>query len=337
MKKFFQNPATIFALFLILFSVSCKNNQLDVDVSDIEVKLDIRRFEEDLFENRLTDYSGFSAKYPNFLNAYTQAILGFPGNDTEAFNQLMLFKTDVNAKKMYQFVKEKYHDFTPYENDLTKAYRYFKYYFPNEKIPAVITYTSNFSFYMNPIGEDYIGIALDMHMGQGFVPYKYTNIENYWKKVLEPATIVPLHMLAHANGLFSGTNRKENFTDEMIYWGKLLYFLDATTPWVEDHLKIGMTKQELEWCRNEESNIWAFFVKEKYLYETDSRRFDRLFREGPKTVASGVPEDTPAMIGKFAGWMAVRKYMEENRKVTLSELMNDSNAKGILDKSGYKP
>ncbi len=337
MKKFFHYSTKAAVVFFILFFSSCKNNQLDVDTSNVEVKLNILRFEDDLFENRLNDYGSFSAKYPAFINDYTRAILGFPGNDTDAFNQLMLFKTDPNAKKMYEFVKDKFKDFKPYEDELTKAYKYLKFHFPDAKIPDIVTYTSNFSFYMNPVGQNYIGIALDMHMGQDFVPYKYTNIENYWKKILIPESIVTNHMLAQANDMFVKTNKGENFIDEIIYQGKLLYFLDATTPWVADHIKIGMTKAELEWCKKEEANIWAFFVKEKYLYETDRRRFDRLIKEGPKTIASGVPPEAPAMIGKFSGWMAVRQYMEENTSVSLADLMNDLNAKDILQKSGYKP
>jgi hypothetical protein len=35
--------------------------------------------------------------------------------------------------------------------------------------------------------------------------------------------------------------------------------------------------------------------------------------------------------------MIVRKYMEENPKVSLSELMKMDNARAILEGSGYKP
>jgi uncharacterized protein YjaZ len=144
-------------------------------------------------------------------------------------------------------------------------------------------------------------------------------------------------MMAHANDLFLKTNKARNFTDEMIYYGKLLYFLDAVLPELPDHIKIGMSKQEFDWCKKEEHNIWAFIIKEKYLYETERKKFERLLREGPKTIASGVPPDAPALIGRFAGWMAVRQYMNEQNDVSLSELMNNSEAQHILQQSAYKP
>jgi uncharacterized protein YjaZ len=144
-------------------------------------------------------------------------------------------------------------------------------------------------------------------------------------------------MMAHANDLFLKYNSDKNCLDNMVYQGKLLYFLDATTPKVPDHVKIGLTKEEFEWCQREEKMIWEFIVKEKYIYETEKRKYERLFKEGPRTLAEGVPEDCPAMIGKYAGWMMVRKYMNENSKITLKDLMIDSNADGILKKSNYKP
>ncbi len=321
----------------IIFFTSCQKNRLDVDVSHIQVELNIQRFEQDLFNNKLTDTIKCYKEYPYFYDDYTRAILGFGGTNEAVFNQLMLYKTDVNTNKLYQWVSDQYKDFTPFKNALIDAYKHFKYYFPSDSIPKIITYTSNFSFYMNPVGQDYIGIGLDMHLGKDFKVYDQTNIEFYWRKMLIPETVVPFHMKAHANNLFMHTNKGNTFTDEMIYEGKLLYFLDAMMPQLEDQYKIAMTPEELEWCKREEHYIWTFLVKEKYLYSTNKRQYEKLLNEGPKTVLSGVPENAPAMIGKYIGWMVIRKYMNEHPEVDLKTLMLNSNAQSILQESGYKP
>jgi hypothetical protein len=335
MNKFFLISSYSFVLFaLALFSC---NNKDKVDVSNIDVKLNILRFEKDMFENKMTSKQAFEAKYGIFMNDYTMGIMGFEGNEEEAFNQLMMFKNDPNAKKQFELVNKKYQNFEPIEKELTQAYQYFKYYFPEQGIPRIITFISNFSFFMNPVGEDYIGISLDMHMGEDFKPYEYTQIENYWKKILTPKTIVLHHLLAHANDLFSSSNNGNNFLDEMVYQGKLLYFIDKTIPEMEDYIKIGMSKEEYEWCLKEEANIWSFFVKEKLIYETDSRKYDRFFKEGPRTIASGVPEDASPMLGKFIGWQLIRKYMETHSDVELSDLMNNPQSLKILQESQYKP
>jgi hypothetical protein len=337
MSKKFLKAVIVGACCSLIFFTSCQKNRLDVDVSHIQVELTIQRFEQDLFNNQLTDTSKCFKDYPYFYEDYTRGVLGFSGSNAEVFNQLMMYKTDVNAKKLYQWVNDQYKDFTPYKTALTDAYKHFKFYFPDESIPKIITYTSNFSFYMNPVGQDYIGIGLDMHLGKDFKVYDQTNIELYWRKMLIPETVVPFHMIAHANDLFMHTNKGYNYTDEMIYQGKLLYFLDAMMPQLEDHFKIAMTPEELEWCRKEEHNIWSFLVKEKYIYSTNKRQYEKLLKEGPRTVLSGVPEQAPAMIGKYIGWMAVRKYMNEHPDIDLKTLMLNSNAQSILQESAYKP
>lgn len=337
MTKNFKYIATAFALFAILTMAACKEGRPKPDVSDIDVKLDIRHFEKELFENKINDYATAKKEYGYFIDDYTQGMFKFPGDSLQAFDQLLLYRTDQKAQKVYGMVKEKFGNFKPWEDELTQAYKYFRHYFPNEKIPRIITFTNNFSFYLNPVGEGYIGIALDMHMGKDFKPYQYAQIENYWLKILTPQTIATNHMMAHANDMFAGTNKGETLADHMLYYGKLLYFLDATLPDVPDEVKIGFTKAEFDWCVKEEKNIWAFLVKEKYLYETEYKRYEKLLNEGPKTTLSGVPPDAPAMLGRYIGWKIVRKLMEENTDLSLPELMANPNAKELIQLSGYKP
>src|SRR5690606_37651352 len=157
MNIFFRITSTAFALFLLLSTPSCSSNPHDVDIDDIEVNLDIRHFEDDLFNRKLNTYEEFKKKYPYFLDNYTMFILQWDAkNSEEGFDYLMRFRDDQRAQKVYGFVKEKYGDFEKYEKDLTKAYKYFKYHFKDEKIPSIVTYTSNFSLTMDPVGMDYI-------------------------------------------------------------------------------------------------------------------------------------------------------------------------------------
>ena len=62
MNKIFQFSITTSLVFIMLFLTSCHSNKLDINTNDIEVKLDIRHFESDLFENKLNDYQSFSNK-----------------------------------------------------------------------------------------------------------------------------------------------------------------------------------------------------------------------------------------------------------------------------------
>lgn len=340
MKKIFLINTTAFVLFIVLISTGCNSNRLDVDVSNIKVELEVLRMDEDLFENKLNTYAEFKQKYKYFLSDYTNGILGFEGSDTAAFEQLMLYKTDMNTRKIYQSIKEQFKDFKLQKEELTNAYRHVKYYFPDIKIPKIITYVGfrdGFSLYINPVGEGYIGVATDMYLGANYKLYEYAKLEQFWRKNCMPQAIAKDNMMALANDMFLYTNKAETFLDEMLYEGKLLYFLDATLPKLDDHIKIGLTKEEFEWCKSQEHDIWTFIVKEKLLYETNKKKYKKLLDEGPKTILENVPENAPAKLGRYAGWMAIRQLMNENKDITIPDLMKNTDAKALLQKSGYKP
>ena len=57
-------------------------------------------------------------------------------------------------------------------------------------------------------------------------------------------------------------------------------------------------------------------------------------QDGPKTEEMG--DDSPGYIGLFIGWRIVEKYMDENPKVTLEQLMQTDPRK-IFEESKYKP
>ncbi len=337
MKHFFKTFNKFYLFLIIVIVASCNNNQ-HPDVSHIDVKLNILRFEKDLFEYKLKNYDEFKSKYGYFIDDYLLKMFQFSSDTQVAFTQLMALKNDERIRKIYTEVKNKYDDFSFHEKALTSAYKYFKYHFPKEKIPNIITCINGFNIYnMNGVGIGYQNIGLDMHLNPNFKGYDYVQIEKYWHKILTEETIAPMNMVAHINDLFSTYNKSEKFIDDMVYQGKLLYCLDAFFPQLKDHFKIGLTETELKWMQNEEKNIWALLVKDKYFYETSKMRYMKLLTEGPRTAADHVPYDAPAMIGKYAGWMMVRNYMKKNKNVTLEQLMKNSNSQEIMQKSGYKP
>jgi len=50
--------------------------------------------------------------------------------------------------------------------------------------------------------------------------------------------------------------------------GKVLYLCDAMFPQMDDTLKIGYSGSQLQWCSQNEFNIWAHFVDKELLVET---------------------------------------------------------------------
>ena len=50
-----------------------------------------------------------------------------------------------------------------------------------------------------------------------------------------------------------------------------------------------------------------------------------------------MPKDSPGRIAYYIGWEIVNDYMENNPRLTLEALMQNTESQEILQQSGYKP
>ena len=57
--------------------------------------------------------------------------------------------------------------------------------------------------------------------------------------------------------------KRRTLLDEMIYFGKLLYFKEVMIPFKTDADKIGYTEDQIKWAEANESVIWSYFIEKK--------------------------------------------------------------------------
>ena len=113
--------------------------------------------------------------------------------------------------------------------------------------------------------------------------------------------------------------------------------MDAVMPEISDTLKIGYTKEQLNWCKEYESGIWAYFIENNLLYESDYLKIQKYLAEAPFTPGIGEKSNSAPKLGIWTGWQIVKKYMNKNPELSLQHLMLEENAQKILTESKYKP
>jgi hypothetical protein len=200
----------------------------------------------------------------------------------------------------------------------------------------VYTYVSGL-LYESPVAylDSILIIGLDMFLGWDFEPYRAAGIPVYISKRMEPQYIVPecARQIVMAN--FPETDVRKTFLDIMIYHGKVLYAMDLYLPGTADSIKIGYTRDQMKWAEENEFSVWRLFIDREMLYRTEAFMINRFIQDGPFT--TGLPEGSPAMLGRYIGWQIVRKYMDKNPGPSLQELLNETDYQLILSRSGYKP
>ena len=330
----------VFALFLLLVFFACKRNPLKVNISDIKDDIKIVRFDNELFSfpssDTLNEIVKLSNAYPDFFDLFTYKIIRIGGIGDDQFSDLITqFVTDTMILNVKTLVNEEFSDFNKIEKQINKAFKYFQYHFPEKKLPTVYVYISGFNQSV-VTAENIIGISLDKYLGTDCKYYQQLNgtpqykIANMHKEKL-------VSDVAYAWGVteFEETNKTVNLLDNMIHHGKLMYFVDALLPKMQDSLKIGFTKKQLEWCQLNEPQMWTKLIEKKMLFTSNRMDIIRYINNGPST--SGFPKESPARTGVWIGWQIVRQYMEKHPEITLPELMQNSNYQQILNDSGYLP
>lgn len=318
MKKFCLLIIALTAL------VSCSDgDKKEKEIAAIpvdEVKID--RFDEKFFGGTPQDLPQLKNEYPYF----------FPhGNaDSVWVNKMQ----DPFQKELYSEVQKKYKSLDNLEADLEDLFKHIKYYYPNFKAPGVVALVSDDIETKAIYTDDVVLIPLSLYLGAD--NYLYEGLTQYKVKQFEQSQILP----DIVNSFYTQKAmppRDRSLLGLMVYFGKDLYMKDLFLPDATDAAKIGYTQQEIEWAKVNEEEMWRYFIERNLLYNTDPKLYDRFIAPAPfSKFYLELDNESPGRLGQWIGWQIVRAYMENNKDVTLQELLQ-TDAKTIFENSKYKP
>ena len=336
--------------FLLLTSILClvackmdKKTNLP-DISDVNVALEIERFDQDLF-NLDTSKATFNGEVGNMINKYPVFFPFYHETLMEWNAPSPIFDANTNAIKdfihnkdirgVYDSIQAIYPDNAKIEEYLLPALKYYKYYFPDKSTPKIVAYLSAFRQQGLTLDTSIIGLGLDMHLGRDYLFYETVNYPLYIQREFAPEYLATHAMKVWSQQLYPNPSRRNRLLDQMVYNGKLLYFLDLVLPEVHDSIKLGYTSEQIEWCENNESEIWSYLIDRKLLYESERTKYAPLVSPGPTTM--GMPSRSPGSVGNWVGLQIVRKYMEENPELDFNTMFEEQNGQEFLKGAKYKP
>jgi gliding motility-associated lipoprotein GldB len=318
MRKYFLFLA------LIVLAASCKKeNEVEEKVAAVPVKdVKIERFDKIFFESGPEELPAIKQKFPYL----------FPEGNTD--KDWLDRMQDPNMKKLYNEVQKKYPSLNELENDFEDLFKHIKFYYPKLKEPQVVTLVSDDIEIKSIYADNLVLIPLSLYLGKDNPLYE--GLPKYIVKNFEPNQILPDVVSSFSNGKILPV-RDRALISFMIYYGKELYLKDMLLPDMADSVKIGYTEEEIKWCQANEAEMWKYFIEEKLLFDTDAKLGARFIEPAPfSKFYREIDNDTPGRVGQWLGWQIVRSYMENNKDVTLQDLLA-KDAKEIFDNSKYKP
>jgi len=329
----------LFLILVVIFS-ACKRNPLKVDISDIKEEVEVVHFGEELLnlegKDTMEVFAELSNEYNDFFNLFTYRIIRIGGIEDEQFPELMkLFINDPLIQEVKIKTDSVFNDRQELGKQLKKAFKYYRFHFPDKELPVIYTYISGFNQSL-VTAENIIGISLDKYLGRDNQYYKQLNTTPRYKVLnMHKDRIVPEVAYAWGTTEFEDPNAMTNLLDNIVQKGKVMYLVDAMMPTLNDSLKIGYTEKQLEWCRMNEAAMWTYLIEKKMLYSNKRMDIIRYVNDAPTT--SGFPLESPGRTGVWIGWQIVRQYMDKHPEVSLRDLMANHNFQQILNESEYDP
>lgn len=314
----------IIAVLVVLLSLhSCKNETaVSKDIAKIPLELTLLRFDREFAKAKPEDIPQLKQKFPYlFPEQYSDSVWIAKLNDSLQIEIL----GEVNGT---------FSNFDQETADLELMFKHVLYYFPNYRVPKVITVISDVDYSNRVILADtLLLIGLDNYLGKEHKFYR--GIEQYIAAGLDKTYLVGDVASAFSKTVLR-TPSDRTFLAQMIYYGKELYLKDKLMPLATDAQKIVYTPEELEWAQANEEQIWRYFVENELLYSTNNMLAPRFLDPAPfSKFRLELDNESPGRLGRYMGWQIVRAFMN-GTDVKLNQLLNLS-AEEIFNKSNYKP
>jgi hypothetical protein len=305
-------------------------------VKDVPVEITVQRFDRDLRAAAFDTMQipALRGAYGAFLEYFSAGLIGVGHSRTPEYARLLGdFARAPIVEMAYRSVESVFPNEEALNEALTSGFKYLSYYFPGMPIPRVYAYVSGFNEAVM-LTDSVVGVGLDRFLGDTCALYNQLDLPKYRQRNMRPARIPVMCLQAWLGSEYPPENYGEdNFLQQMIYEGKLLYVTQKCFPHAADTLIFGFTKDQLNWCEDHEANMWEYLLENRLLYTTNQLTIQKFTGDAPFTSAF-----TPEAPGRAVNWLAGRivdAYMKKN-EATFHELMT-CDAQTLLKEARYNP
>jgi len=323
----------------LLAGFSCKSDHDKIDLKNIDVKVEIKRFDKDLLgvkiENIDTEIQRLNKDYAKFFPMFCEGIISIGKvGEPEFPSFLESFLGDKMINETYNKVQTVFPNLDDLNIEFTNAFKRFHYYFPEKPIPTIYSFISGFNQSV-VLADSLLGIGLDRYLGRDCEYYPRLGIPKYSIYDMHPVKIPSDCIRAWAIGEYPFNDSIDNLVNNMIYEGMLMYFTKKMLPEQSDSLIFGFSPQQMDWCEANEQQVWTYLIENRLLFKDDSFLINKYINNAPFT--SGLSQESPGRTVVWMGYRIVNSYVKNNKDVTFQQLMNERDYQKIFNQSKYRP
>lgn len=216
--------------------------------------------------------------------------------------------------------------------DISKLYYRLSDQFSNFNSPKIITINNGLDFQYKLIDIDsLVLLSLDCYLDNDEL---YKAIPDYISQKMNKNYLIrDLAEILISRYVNYPANRQ--FIDKIIYYGKV-YNLMINNLDFEEANALYYNEKEIRWAKDNEKDVWKFFIENEILFNTSNILVERFINFGPYSkFGISIDYESSPMIGKWIGYKIVKSYLKSNNK-TIEEILNMNEYELYLN-SNYKP
>lgn len=295
--------------------------------------LQFDRYEEVLFNLDTADFQNELMKVQDRYHVFLSGDL----NNPDAVKYLKVFAIDKYSISLYQKVKAAFPDLNEVKQMVEDIFAHFNYYYPDIALPKnAFTCVTGINVEEPPVQiiDDQLVISLDWYL-DGDEVYDQIGMPNYISQRTSIATLAKdVANCLYMNYLYEW-RKQGQMVDEMVFYGRLDFFIEAMCPDIADEVLLGYSVEQLHWAKENEGQIWADLVGSKRLYDASLDTYMMYFGDGPFTQAYG--KESPSRLGEFFGLHIIRSFVARHDDFDLRSFIQRKDLQNVFLDSGYKP
>ena len=332
---------------IVLCLVSCSDDKWEINPDDVDLgkEFRVRTFHQDIKDLPESDSIAVEKLirvYGEFWADYSEDILKLGAfNETATVGALRKFLIHESTLETLAAIDTTSGSSVKVDQisvELENGFKRFHALMPTEPVPDIILMSSGYNFSVYP-NENYLAIGLEWFIGHDhpILDKLPTDIFPQYRKMRMHPDLLSINafrgwmLVNFQNRGYTG----RMLSDDILYWGKVLWLTHKCMPELHDHLFMDWTLNDLEWALANEESIWLELQPADVIFETNRTVYNRWLTEGPFTRAGTIPQESPDKLGIWMGWRIIEDYMNANPQTTIDELFDNREASEFL--RTYRP
>ena len=317
----------VFYSIVLIFSIyACSSNPLDVNASHIKVDIEYVNIDSSLKNsndhNKIKFHNIYKLDFPYlYTRSYNQFIGVDFNSDKQFLNSINQYYSDPYISRLQNQIK-KLGNLNEEKRKIHRSFQYLKYHFPKMQTPKKIAFISSTFAHRTPVTIENIGISLECYLNNKLKVIKELPVKDfpqYYTEELSRKYMVRDVIQEWVSKKLITNEGNLQFAEKMIYWGKVLYLINASIPDAELSLICRYSLDDFKWAEENEQDIWKHIIDKKMLYKRNEKINQGWFSEGPFT--QGLPRESPQRLGQYVGYKMLLSYMNVNSDMSLKELI----------------